>query len=225
MEVQLHCLDPEANIFYTLDGIKPDHTSRKYVTPIRLNQQTTLKAVAMKKGWVHSLVMEQTYMKGLNLRKENDHGSIQMTIPPDVRGDSLGRTQFDGVFATSYHTDKSWSVWRTKNAKWNIKFNELTSLDQLIVTYLDHTGMNIFPPKAIQIHYSMDGISFHPLAENTEIPVRETLIPHIKRMSIPFPPTEVKELAITVKPFGPMPDWYKGSGQPANLYIGELVIN
>jgi len=224
-EVKLSCLDPEATIHYTLDGSSPDQSTERYTAAIRLTEQTTIKAIAVREGWTPSVVMEQTYVKGLDLREGNDIGRIEITSPPDVRGDKRGRTQFDGIPATSYHSDKNWSVWRMKDAAWTVAFNETTTINRVTVTYLDHTGMNIFPPEAISLSFSRDGESFHPLKEQTDIPVRETLNPEINRMTIRFDPVKAKHLKVVVNPFGPMPNWYKGSGQPASLYIGELMIH
>ena len=41
-------------IFYTLDGSKPDKNSIRYKKPVTVSAKTTLRAVAMKKGYVTS---------------------------------------------------------------------------------------------------------------------------------------------------------------------------
>jgi hypothetical protein len=223
--VQLNCLNPEADIFYTLDGSEPDESSLKYDSPILLTEEATLKAIALADGFDPSLVMEQVYLKGKNLLSSQNNARFETISPPDVRGDKTGRNHFDGVLATTYHTDKNWSVWREKNAEFILDFDEVQKIKKLMVTYLDHTGMNIFPPSAIRLFYSLDGENYLSLAERTHFAVQETLNPKIKRVEIPVNNSEIKKIKILVEPFGNMPSWYKGSGQPANLYIGEILID
>ncbi|MFW5877661.1 MAG: GH92 family glycosyl hydrolase, partial [bacterium] len=223
--VDLSCGYPEADIFYSLDGSEPDESSLKYDSPVLLTEDANLKAIAMAEGFDPSLVMDQVYLKGKDLVSSNKKTQIKTVSPPDVRGDETGRNHFDGVLATSYHTDKNWSVWRNKNAEFILDFDEGQKVRKVIVTYLDHTGMNIFPPSAIKLFYSPNGENFLPLADRTYFEVRETLNPEISRVEIPVNSSEVNTIKILVEPFGNMPAWYKGSGQPANLYIGEIIIN
>ncbi len=45
--ITISCSDPDAAIYYTLDGTEPDETSSEYSSPITITQTTTLKAIAV----------------------------------------------------------------------------------------------------------------------------------------------------------------------------------
>ena len=50
-----------AEIYFTLDGKKPDETSTRYSTPIKLKKNTLIKAIALKDGLVNSKEVERAF--------------------------------------------------------------------------------------------------------------------------------------------------------------------
>jgi len=57
-----------AEIYFTLDGKKPDETSTRYSTPIKLKKNTLIKAIALKDGLVNSKEVERSF----NFVKKNN---------------------------------------------------------------------------------------------------------------------------------------------------------
>jgi hypothetical protein len=223
--VTLQCAFPEAKIHYTLDGSRPDKHSPVYQSPFLLTSNTMVSSIAMAEGFDPSELMKQEFFKGISMLNKQKNIRIQSVSPPDVRGDQTGQNHFDGVLSTPYHTDKQWGVWRESDAEFIVNFGEEKIIDKLIVTYLDHTGMNIFPPAAIGLS-SVNGTGeYRTIAILTDINVKETLNPAIRRVTINFKPIKTKEIKIVVESFGEMPSWYKGSGQPANMHLGEIIID
>lgn len=61
-QVELRTTDPDATIFYTLNGADPDATSTEYTgQPILIEQTTSLKAVAIAPGGAASPIITETY--------------------------------------------------------------------------------------------------------------------------------------------------------------------
>ncbi len=54
---------PDARIYYTLDGTRPDTASTLYTGPIPVITGTTLRAVAVKTGWKNSKELQEVYVK------------------------------------------------------------------------------------------------------------------------------------------------------------------
>ena len=62
-ELQITCDTPGATIHYTLDGSAPSETSgNEYVSPIRIQGTTCVRAMAFRPGWVSTNVDTQTYI-------------------------------------------------------------------------------------------------------------------------------------------------------------------
>lgn len=59
--VELTASDSRASIYYTLDGSTPNESSTKYRTPITINKNLTLKAIASHKDYTSSNVLTVMY--------------------------------------------------------------------------------------------------------------------------------------------------------------------
>ena len=62
--VELSTTTEEATIYYTLDGSDPDANSSVYTSAIAVNENTTIKAIAVKDGMVNSAIVSATYTIG-----------------------------------------------------------------------------------------------------------------------------------------------------------------
>ncbi|MDE5544461.1 MAG: chitobiase/beta-hexosaminidase C-terminal domain-containing protein, partial [Bacteroidales bacterium] len=60
--IVISCSTPDAVIYYALDGDEPTTASEVYSEPIAIEAVTTIKAIAVKDGWVNSEVAEATYL-------------------------------------------------------------------------------------------------------------------------------------------------------------------
>ena len=59
--VTIACETQGATIHYTTDGSEPTATSAVYSTAIPVSETTTIKAIAMKEGWLNSSIAEAVY--------------------------------------------------------------------------------------------------------------------------------------------------------------------
>ena len=62
--VELTCATASADIYYTLDGTAPTETSTKYTTPISVDKDMTIKAIAIKTDMASSDVLTAAYKIG-----------------------------------------------------------------------------------------------------------------------------------------------------------------
>lgn len=60
-EVILTCDTDEAEIYYTTDGSVPNAGSTQYTTPVLVNINTTIKAIAIASGFLDSEIMTKSY--------------------------------------------------------------------------------------------------------------------------------------------------------------------
>ena len=61
VEVTITCDTEGAEIHYTIDGTEPDASSVVYSEPLQIMNDVTVKAIAMKEGYVNSGVVSATY--------------------------------------------------------------------------------------------------------------------------------------------------------------------
>ena len=60
--VSINCATEGATIFYTLDGTNPTESSTEYVETINITETTTVKALAVKEGYLNSNIASATYI-------------------------------------------------------------------------------------------------------------------------------------------------------------------
>ncbi len=82
--VELSCSDENASIYYTLDETDPTEESLLYEQPIVIEQDTTIKAIAIKEGHQNSDVAVFTYT--VKAEPEADYGDV---LPEDVPEDGM----------------------------------------------------------------------------------------------------------------------------------------
>jgi hypothetical protein len=60
-QVSIADATPSATIYYTTDGTTPTASSTQYTVPIAISASTTLKALAVATGYLHSSVATASY--------------------------------------------------------------------------------------------------------------------------------------------------------------------
>ncbi len=61
--------DPSATIYYTTDGSEPSKTSQKYVSPLSIQSNTPLRAIAVKEGEINSSITTASYFFNEKIEK------------------------------------------------------------------------------------------------------------------------------------------------------------
>jgi Chitobiase/beta-hexosaminidase C-terminal domain/Lamin Tail Domain len=92
ISVSLSTATPGASIFYTTNGATPTaSTGFPYLAPLVLSRTTTLRAVAVLKGWTSSPVLTQTYLFLEDVIRQSPGGEP----PPAWPAGSVGPQQLD----------------------------------------------------------------------------------------------------------------------------------
>ena len=84
LSITISCATDGASIYYTLDGTTPDENSTAYTSSISINETTTVKAIAIKEGYINSEIATATYT---------------ITLPPDLITIAEARALANGEYA------------------------------------------------------------------------------------------------------------------------------
>ena len=122
----LYSSDTDAIIYYTTDGSTPDSSSTEYTGPFSLELgTTTVKAIAVKDGWVASEVFEAEYtlVIAYSISQSNNlliNYSVVLTFDEPVSGlkksdltysgNTLENILFSVVFLTASNNDTVWTL-------------------------------------------------------------------------------------------------------------------
>lgn len=64
LSLSITCPDPQAQIFYTLDGSAPDESDTPYTGPVKIESTSVVRAVALRAGYAPSLETAGTFRTG-----------------------------------------------------------------------------------------------------------------------------------------------------------------
>ena len=224
LKIRLSCKDRDPQIYYTLNGTDPNSGSKRYTEPFYLTKTTRLKAIAIDEKQNRGIPMDRSYYKTIDLNGNDSDVEVSLAAAP-VSGHETGQNLVDGELETTYQGDKNWSVWNGNDMELLIDFGKKKIIESLTASYLDHTVLWIFPPKAIRVYTSTDGQDFNCIARKEEISSSPTFNPFIKRPSLKFSPVQTRFLKVEMENYGEIPKWHKGGGQSARLYVGEIFVN
>jgi hypothetical protein len=213
-----------AEIRYTLDGSEPDSLkSTLYKEPIKIDSTVTLVARAFKKGWYGSEPAHSVYLKkGVNT------DSIELLTQPDPKYKaSNGKLLSDNNLADLNFGNSTgeWLGYRKKNAELLLYFHDNFTAQNVILNMLENTGGYIFPPVSVEIWGGEEKNKLKLLGKITpQMPTKYEDAKMIQE-KISFEPSHIKYMKIVTKPLSKLPTWHDGKGEPAWIFLSEVVVN
>lgn len=210
-----------AEIRYTLDGTVPDSTtSLIYKQPIVINNNTTINARAFKKGWFGSDAAQAAYIK-----KGFVPDSVEMLSKTDEKYSPPPKILFDDDLADINFTTGGWLASQKNDVSFLLYFKNTVTAKNVLLNMLNNTGSYIFPPVKIEIWGGTDKTNLKLLGTVApKVPEQNQAVSFIQPQ-VSFSPAQVKYLKIVVQHLKALPAWHDGKGQPAWVFISEVVIN
>ncbi|UCD84228.1 MAG: chitobiase/beta-hexosaminidase C-terminal domain-containing protein [Deltaproteobacteria bacterium] len=153
LSVTLSCYDPDATIYYTLDGSGPTTASPVYAGPINISEDTTLKAIA-EDQWgnlseiiteVYDIDTEVTVSITYPVDGVTNAGDVMVTGTADTDITTVTVTSDQGHIESSDVIDGDWSVILTGVILSSITINA-TGMDNCGNIGSDLVTVPIIPP-------------------------------------------------------------------------------
>lgn len=188
-----------------------------------LNKSTTLKAISSKKGFLDSDI------KTIELRKAvfNDGTSLFPKITTDTKlGTSYNpgiAALLDGKLGSNNFRDGEWLGIQGDDLRAIIDMGVAKQVSQVTLNFIQNTGSWIFPPKAIKIFGSKDGVRYTELSsENYPIPNGHAdILVVTKNLKVN---AKVQYLKVVVETAGLLPSWHLGFGKPSYVFVDEIIV-
>lgn len=129
----------------------------------------------------------------------------------------------DGRFGmTDYHYN--WLGFENEDLEAVIDLGEETDVSEVSADFLQHPLDWVFLPKWVDISVSLDGTSFVPIAHLThDVPQdKGKIFLHNFRAKVN---TRTRYIKIRAESLKLCPPWHRGAGQPAWIFIDEVIVN
>ena len=213
----------QPRIYYTTDGRTPDTNSFRYVQPILVNRDITLKAVSYNPATgVYSPVVSQTLTRFIA-----DKQLRYITQPAPQYSENGPDGLIDRLYGTPNYRIGGWQGWQSDMVV-VVDLLQSKTLTSVTVDCLDNMRAWIFFPRRIEVSISSDGKTYRPWAsvDNTEFPVvrerQEESVQHPFTCHGPY--ATARYLKIKAVNYGTMPDWHISAGEQAWLFVDEIEV-
>lgn len=201
-------------IRYNMYNELPTGTSDVYTSPIKVDQSISLC----------SGVFDGTSLKGnytLQIFKVNYATGKQVVLsnPPDPQYANSGAfTLVDGITGLLPWNGADWLGFKGANLEAVVDLGEVKSINKVALDALSDEGSWIHFPKAAEVLVSEDGKSFKSVLR------LDTLDSKSRTIKFPVGRMQARFVKVVAENAGAIPDGKPGAGNPAWLFVDEIVV-
>ncbi|WP_163325749.1 glycoside hydrolase family 20 protein [Draconibacterium mangrovi] len=217
IELSTEAYDP--TIYYTTDGSKPTANSKKYTQPFSISKSGTVKAVVIQDGELKTEPLATDFFihKAIACK-------VDQKFPNSKSYESTGEYALvNGIKGTRNHADGNWKGFVGNDFVGTVDLGEETEFNAVKVGVLQNIGAWIFYPSQMIVEGSIDGKTFKKIGSiknkvsisDGERQIQELVVN--KKASGRY-------LRVTVKNLGECPKGHAGAGDPAWLFVDEIIV-
>ncbi|MBP1673832.1 MAG: hypothetical protein H6Q25_1647 [Bacteroidetes bacterium] len=205
-------------IYYTLDGTQPTNTSILYSKPFVLKTDAQLKVVSWNEKTGYSKVVDAKYY----VVKRDKSIKYLTKYSPQYTADG-DEGLIDHIRGSENYRLGGWQSFWGNDCEVVIDLLKEKEINEVSAGFLQDVRSWIWFPKQFIVEVSVDGIHFEPygIFTNPYDIKDETLM--VKEFKISKKST-ARYLKIKATNFGIIPAWHLGDGNPAHLFIDEIVV-
>jgi hypothetical protein len=210
---------PESlTIRFTLDGKDPDVNSSVYTHPILLLRNSVVKAAAFIEDH-SSRVTTVDFMIVKAFR------SIELAHQPNPPYEGIGAfTLADQKVGSNNFKDGRWLGFEGVDLHASIMLNEMSDVSRVMIGYMNNSEAWIFPPENISVMGSVDGQRYVELGGMDEAQIKIQTRKGRNQETIPLQPSKLRYIKVYVANTGVCPRGHPGEGEPAWLFVDEIMV-
>jgi alpha-L-fucosidase len=218
IKVKIQCDTKRAKIYFTLDGSTPDEKSALYNGEILLTSSAKITAIAVSPNKRSSLPVSATFSKAKY--------SIEYKTNYSEKYAGAGNfTLVDGVNGGINFNDGKWQGYNGNDVDVVIDLGKSMPVKKISSEYLGDNNSFIFIPEAVEYSVSADGKDFIPAGEvKNDFPRNENAVEK-KSFETTLENVVGRYVRVIAKNIGVCPQWHKGAGEKAWVFIDEISVN
>ena len=216
-KVKISSDSKRTKIYYTLDGTVPTEKSNLYSGEISLKNSTVVTTLAISPYGKSSLPLSAKFNKAKY--------AIDYKIPFSDKFPASGKlTLVDGVTGAANFNDGNWLGFNGTDFDVIIDLHEIKIISQITSSFLRDINSYIFLPSSVEYSFSEDGKNF-----SIPLEIKNDTAQNVKeKISKPFlcEPGKVSArfIRVTARNIGVCPEWHKGAGDKAWLFVDEIEV-
>jgi hypothetical protein len=220
MKIDIKDALPDAPIHYLFGKRAPSKSSPKYTDTIIMTNSGQISAVAFSKDMIPSKIARAEFFKMPNDWK------IKIKYPytsPYTGGGEfalIDKQKGSLNFRTGY-----WQGYQGVDLEAVIDLGKRSSIKSIAVSFLEDQNSWIFLPEEVEFGISNMPYDFRTVAMFKNDEPSETYSPFIKEYKKSGFNYYGRYIKVRAKNIGVCPEWHKGAGDKAWLFVDEISIN
>ncbi len=210
--------DQDQSIFYTINGEEPDRSTTRYRGSFHITESMVLKARAFDEAGTGSIVSEKYYIKSMFKPPE-----YVTEFAPDYPASGIYGL-VDGIRGHADHTDGAWQGFEETDVDVIFDLEEICDVQMVNASFLESQDFWIFLPDTIHISLSNDGNNFHLVRKLTTAGPVAQKKSTVHRYELSFDSEKARFVKFQARNIGVCPEWHKGTGGKAWIFIDEISI-
>ena len=207
-----------ADIHYTLDGSEPTATSPKYEAPLRIKQNTEVKAVAVRPTGNSRIFSEKIDFNKATAKP------VTLKVAPSRGYDFNGGPELtDGLSGNDNYKTGRWLGFQGKDLDAVIDLKEPTEFSKVSFNTNVVKGDWIMGAVGVTVKVSDDGQNFKEIASKTIPSLGKDDKDGLYPQEISFDPVKARYVEVIIKS-DKLPTWHGGAGNPAFLFVDEINL-
>lgn len=208
----------DLTIRFTLDGKDPDLNSPVYTNPILLLRNSVVKAASfIEEHSSRVTTVDFTIVKAFR--------SIELTHPASPPYAGTGAFSLaNQKTGSNDHKDGHWLGFEGVDLHASMMLSEMTDVSRVMIGYLNNPDAWIFPPENISVMGSVDGQRYVNLGGMDEAQIKSQTRKGRNQSTISLQPSKLRYLKVYIANTGVCPRGHPGEGEPAWLFVDEIIV-
>lgn len=203
---------------YTLDGKTPGRFSKVYEGPLTITEDCTLRAIVDKDG-----MEPREYIRDFEFHKAVSKEVKASSKPSRQYASKASYGLVDGMRGQLAFKNGDWVGWR-KPVDIVVDMEQPESLSSVTVGALSDNSSHIFFPSKLSVAVSEDGETYAEVASQEYETETEDGPARAGDFTLTFPETSARYVKITGVPLKAMPQWHAYAGDPAFMFLDEIIV-
>lgn len=219
LDVKLSTLDG-APIHYTLDGTEPTASSPVCDSILKIKENGTLQAVAIRSAGNSRIVSEKVVFSKSSMK------SIVANQPINKQYEFNGApTLVDGLKGNGNYKTGRWIAFYKNDMDVTIDMQQPTEIASVEISTCVEKGDWVFDARGLSIEISEDGKNFTKVASEDYPAMTAADRNGIYNHKLTFAPVKARYVKVVALSEQSIPDWHGGMGKPGFLFVDEITVN
>ena len=207
-----------APIYYTLDGSQPTSSSQRYESPVKVDKDAKLRAVA-----VYPFGESKIFKDSVKFSKGTAH-PVSLLSNPAPKYTNPPMTLADGQTGGENWNSNKWIGYNGTDAIVVLDLENPVEISNVSTNTNVDTNSHIFDIRKISVSVSDDGENWKDVISE-EYPELSGRTRQINNHSVSFNPVTTRYVKVAMEPEKSVPSWHQAKGKPAFIFIDEITVN